>query len=351
MSKTLMENDRIYTNSPMPDFKAFTEKSEVEVFEIARKFLRPLENYFRQNALPEEHEVLLERLNKASIYFSAKLEKELLPMLKNIAVITDNKSVKGKTLDGLEAIEKAIFVKNAAFKIAKEGFDVQAYIKAKANADIDFNQYKRQQKTAKKLNKVPSDVEHPQLYAQLLQWREETAAINSNSDYEVLPMRSLQELVKFLPTTKKNLKKISGIGEIKLKMYGETLIDMIEAYSVSRGLMTNTMKIPFSKNPTKTKKRPTKEVTLEMFDDGKTVDEIAEERTLTANTIFNHLAHYVGLGDVDISELMEKKDIADIQLFFVTNQTTSKSEAKTYFGEKYSYSEIGMVVQHLNAQE
>jgi hypothetical protein len=351
MSKTLMENDRIYTNSPMPDFKAFTEKSEVEVFEIARKFLRPLENYFRQNALPEEHEVLLERLNKASIYFSAKLEKELLPMLKNIAVITDNKSVKGKTLDGLEAIEKAIFVKNAAFKIAKEGFDVQAYIKAKANADIDFNQYKRQQKTAKKLNKVPSDVEHPQLYAQLLQWREETAAINSNSDYEVLPMRSLQELVKFLPTTKKNLKKISGIGEIKLKMYGETLIDMIEAYSVSRGLMTNTMKIPFSKNPTKTKKRPTKEVTLEMFDDGKTVDEIAEERTLTANTIFNHLAHYVGLGDVDISELMEKKDIAAIQLFFVTNQTTSKSEAKTYFGEKYSYSEIGMVVQHLNAQE
>jgi pterin-4a-carbinolamine dehydratase len=351
LNKTLMENDRIYTNSPLPNFNAFIAKAEAEVLSIARKFLLPLENYFRQNALPEEHEVLLERLDKASIYFSDKLKNELMPLVRKIPVITDNQSVKGKTYDDLDAIEKVLFIKNAAFEVAQKGFDVHAYIKVRANADLDFAQYKREKKVTQKLNQIPSDVQHPQLYAQLLQWRDEMVAINGGSDYEVLPSRSLKELAEFLPTTTKNLKKINGIGDVKIRLYGVSLIDIIEAYSVSKGLMTNTMKIPFSKNPTKPKKKPTKEVTLEMFDDGKTVDEIAAERALTTNTIFNHLAHYVGLGEVDISELMEKKDIAEIEQFFIGNETTSKSEAKTHFAEKYSYSEIGMVLQYLNAQE
>ena len=351
LNKTLMENDRIYTNSPLPSFKDFMAKAEAEVLSIARKFLLPLENYFRQNALPEEHEALLERLNKASVYFSDKLKNELTPLVQKIPVITDNQSVKGKTFEELEAIEKAIFVKNAAFEVAQKGFDVHAFLKIRANAELDFAQRKREKKVNQKMNQIPSDVQHPQLYAQLLQWRDEMVAINGGSDYEVLPTRSLKELAEFLPTTTKNLKKINGIGDVKIKLYGAGLIDIIEAYAVGKGLMTNAMKIPFSKNPTKPKTKPTKEVTLEMFDDGKTVDEIAAERALTTNTIFNHLAHYVGLGEVDISELMEKKDIAAIEQYFISNETTSKSEAKEHFGEKYSYSEIGMVLQYLNAKE
>ncbi|NJN78570.1 MAG: AAA family ATPase, partial [Saprospiraceae bacterium] len=317
LEKTLMENDRIYTASPIPNFKTLSQKANVEVFAIARKFLLPLENYFKQNALPEEHEALLERLNKASVYFSDKLKNDLLPLLLKIPVITDNQSVRGKTESDLEAIEKAIFVKNSAFEVAQKGFDVQAYIKARANADIDFAQRKRQEKTAEKMDKIPSDTLHPQLYAQLLQWREEVAAINNTSDYEVLPLRSLNELVEFLPTTAKNLKKISGIGDVKLRLYGETLIDLIEDYSIAKGLMTNTMKIPFSKNPTKPKNKSTKEITFEMYSNGKSVNEIAEARTLTTSTIEGHLSHYVGLGEVSIFDLMERAKVAEIEQYFI----------------------------------
>jgi hypothetical protein len=351
LEKTLMENDRIYTTSPMPSFKAFILKAETEVLSIARKFLLPLENYFKQNALPEEHEALLDRLNKASIYFSDKLKKELLPMLQKIVIITDNQSVKGKTFDEVEAIEKVIFIKNAAFEVAQNGFDVHAFLKVRANADIDFAQAKREKKVNQKLNQIPADIPHPQLYAQLLQWREEMSAINGGSDYEILPSRSLKELVEFLPTTTQNLKKINGIGDVKIKLYGEALIDLIENYSISKGLMTNTMKIPFSKNPTKPKTKPTKEVTFEMYSSGKTVEEIATERGLTITTIENHLSHYVGMGEVSVFDLMERAKVAEIEQFFVNHQTNSKSEAKEHFKEKYSYGEIGMVLEHLKSQE
>lgn len=351
LNKVLMENDRIYTTSPMEAFKEFVQKSEAEVIAIAKKFLQPLENYFRQNALPEEHEALLERLNKASLYFGNKLKNELLPLVQKIPVITDNQSVKGRTEDALEAIEKVLFIKNAAFETAQKGFDVQNYIKVQANADMDFAAYKRSIKVAKKLNQIPSNVKHPQLYAQLLQWREEILTINGGSAYEVLPTRSLQDLAEFLPTTTANLKKIKGIGDVKLRLYGMALIDLIEAYCQGKGLLTNTMKIPFSKNPTKPKKKPTKELTFELYEQGKTVDEISDERALTTSTIQGHLSHYVGLGEVDIFELMPKKKVAEIEQYFVNTQTTSKAVAKKHFGDKYSYNELGMVLAHLKSQE
>lgn len=351
LSKTLMENDRIYTTSPIEIFRDFVQKAEAEVISIGAKFLHPLENYFRQNALPEEHEALLERLNKASVYFANKLKNELLPLLKKIPVITDNQSVKGKTNTDIEAIEKVIFIKNAAFEIAQKGFDVQAYIKVKANANMDFAAYKRSIKVSQKLNQIPSNIVHPQLYAQLLQWRDEIVAINGGSDYEVLPTRSLQELVEFLPTTTKNLKKIKGIGDVKLRLYGTALIDIIEEYCTGKGLLTNTMKIPFSKNPTKPKKKPTKQITFELYEEGKTVEEIAKERSLTTSTIQGHLSHYVGLGEVDIFELMPRAKVAEIEQYYVNNNTTSKSDARGHFKEKYSYNELGMVLAHLKSQE
>ncbi len=351
LNRFIMENDRSFTTSPMASFKTFTETAEAEVLTIAKKFLQPLENYFKQNALPEAHEALLERLNKASVYFSEKLKNDLLPLLKKVYFVSDNQSVKGRMLESLEALEKEMFIKNAAFEVAQKGFDVQNYMKVKVNADMTFQEQKREVKTIQKLDKIPSDVKNPLLYAKLLQWREEMSAINNSTDYEILPSRSLLEIVEFLPTTTKNLKKIKGIGDIKLKLYGATLIDMVVEYSAGKGLITNTMKIPFSKNPTKPPKIDTKQVTFELYNDGKTVEEIAEERALTVSTVENHLAHYVGLGEISVFDFIEQAKVAEIQQYFVNHQSTSKADAKTHFGEKYSYGEIGMVLQYLKAIE
>lgn len=350
LNKFVQDNDRSYSTSPMPNLKAFMEQANAEVITIAAKFLRPLENYFRQNALPEEHEELLERLRKASAYFSNKLKLELLPQLTEIPVITDNQSVRGRTEDGLEAIERVLFLKNAAFETAQKGFDTTRYMKVKANADLDFTEFKRQQKSVSKLKKVPSDSPHPKLHAELLQWREETAEIEGKSDYEVLPSRSMNELVESLPTSAKNLKKISGVGDVKLRMYGAEIIDIIESYCTNNNLIANTLKIPFSKKSTKKKKKDTKEISFNAYKAGKKIVEIAEERGMTSGTIAGHLAHYVGLGEVDIYELMEEESVEEISNFFRDNLTSSRKEAKDHFGDKYGYNDLKMVLAYLESE-
>ena len=78
VNRFLMENERTFANSPIPPFRKFIQKVNDEVLVIANKFLTPLDNYFRQNALPEANEALLERVKKAAVYFSDKLKNEIM---------------------------------------------------------------------------------------------------------------------------------------------------------------------------------------------------------------------------------------------------------------------------------
>lgn len=347
LNKFVQDNDRSFTTSPIASLAAFSQKATTEVIDIAGKFLRPLEQYFMQNTLPEENEALMERLQKASQYFLDKLKLELRPQLEALVFVTDNQSVKARTEDGIEAVERVLFLKIAVFSLALRGFDTARLLKVKANAELDFEEYKRTQKAEQKLNRVPQDCMHPNLYAQLLQWRDETAEFERKTDFDVLPSRSLKELVETLPTSLKNLKKITGIGEVKLKMYGAEIIEIIDDYCTRNGLIPNTLKIPFSKSPTKKKKLDTKQVSLNAFKAGKKLAEIADERGMAKSTIAGHLAHFIEEGEVEIFELMEEEAVEEIATFFQENENASRKDAKTHFGDKYSYNDFKMVLVHL----
>lgn len=81
------------------------------------------------------------------------------------------------------------------------------------------------------------------------------------------------------------------------------------------------------------------------------MEEIATERGFVRTTIESHLSHYVGLGELDIFELMAKDKVETIEQFFVANNTKSSGEAKAYFGEDCSYGEIKMVLGYLEKKE
>ena len=85
--------------------------------------------------------------------------------------------------------------------------------------------------------------------------------------------------------------------------------------------------------------------------EGKTVFEIAKERNLTTNTIQGHLAHFITLGKVEITDLMKQSDVDKISAFFIENNTTVSKEGKIHFGEAYSYNELKMVLAELKKGE
>ena len=90
----------------------------------------------------------------------------------------------------------------------------------------------------------------------------------------------------------------------------------------------------------KKEKVNTKEVTLNLYKSGKTIDEIAKERNMVSITIEGHLAHYAGLGMIDVKQFVNEEKMKNIITVSKTLDTTLFGPIKQSLGDEYSYSEI-----------
>ncbi|MBO4215303.1 MAG: helix-turn-helix domain-containing protein [Bacteroidaceae bacterium] len=95
----------------------------------------------------------------------------------------------------------------------------------------------------------------------------------------------------------------------------------------------------------KKEKVDTRGVTFKMFREGKSIKEIAAERSLTVGTVENHLAHFVETGEMDVKEVVStqhQKIIRGIIKSF--NKAYSLSEVKSLLPNDYTYAEIKLVI-------
>jgi uncharacterized protein YpbB len=74
--------------------------------------------------------------------------------------------------------------------------------------------------------------------------------------------------------------------------------------------------------------------------------QIAAERHLKVSTIEGHLAHFIARGELHISDLLTNEQVDEIAAFFAEKKTESLAEAKTHFGDRYSYGQLRMVLEH-----
>ncbi|MGB0862987.1 MAG: helix-turn-helix domain-containing protein [Saprospiraceae bacterium] len=343
--RVLWENESKFAISPITAFDSFQTQLQAEVVNIAHKFQPKLDAYFQQGLIPENHETLLERIKKASVYFTDKLAKEFLPTLKRLPIGTDNQATQKQVAARFTFLEKGLFTKKECFSTIQTGFTTQKYIKTKTNADLRFQAYKRETAVNSILKNVPTGTTHPKLYAQLLQWRNEQSDAQGLTPYEVLPTRALHELTEQLPTDTASLLKIKGIGKVKARHYGAAIADMIDAYCLENNISSE-MKLMFAPK-TKKKKQDTKKVSLDMFNAGKDIETIASERQLKESTIQGHLAHAIGLGHLSVFLVMERESVDEVAAFCLEKKTTSSADVKAHFDDKYTYNEIKMLLAHL----
>ena len=238
LNRLVQEHSSALSAEGLSQFNTLVAKTVAEVLSIAEKFAPQLQSYFSQPELPEENESLRERLRKAGGYFSSKLNSEFLAEVKRIDLITDDKAVLKRARQYLQNVEKEVLIKHACFVSCQIGFSASGYIRAKTTAELDSresmsganasptgrsHQDKDVRSKADVPAEVPKDTPHPDLYRRLLEWRDVMAGELDIALYEVLPTRSLQELVRLLPMDRASLKKISGIGKGKLKRFGADL--------------------------------------------------------------------------------------------------------------------------------
>ena len=337
------EHENTLTASATAQVRALSERAETELVVVAKKFEPQLASYCNQEIEPEANRELQSRVTKAGAYFTEKIGQGLLPATKELPTATDNQAVRQVVISKLEALRKELFVKNACFLACASGFSTRTYTRAKVKAELDFNRTPGDERVAGQ-NRVPKDAPHPILYKRLLEWREEKAVEQGVRPWEVLTNISMKELVTFLPTNNRHFLRIKGIGKGKIKRYGEAILKIIENYSREEKVSVNLASAADAPKPPSS---DTKFISLDMFEAGQSIEEIARLRTLARTTIEGHLAFHIGEGRLDITRVLAPEKILDITDFLTRNPTATVAEAKASFGKKYSYGELKMVASRL----
>jgi len=104
----------------------------------------------------------------------------------------------------------------------------------------------------------------------------------------------------------------------------------------------------------KKKKEPkvdTKLVSFELYEQGKTLEEIAKERGFSVGTIEGHLAYYVSTQQIDVGKLVKPNKIRNISDAVESQKTKSMATIRDFLGKDYSFGEIKLVLASLFPSE
>jgi ATP-dependent DNA helicase RecQ len=189
------------------------------------------------------------------------------------------------------------------------------------------------------------------LFKQLKAIRYELAKEENVAAFQVFSDATLMELATYLPLTNPDLAKISGFGDIKLAKYGNYFLDAIIDYCRANNLTT---KID-SKAPKRQRKTPavekstdTKKQSLQLYQLGRSVEEIALERGLSTGTIEGHLAHFIFSGELNINEMVSAEKLTIIaNAIEENNNSFAIAPIKQKLGDQYSYGEITAVMNYI----
>ena len=159
------------------------------------------------------------------------------------------------------------------------------------------------------------------LFGILKELRMKIAQSNNIPPFIVFADVSLKEMSTYYPTNVENMLKITGVGASKLEKYGKIFIDTISKYVYENNIkihqeneVTNLKtSSTHSSDKNKIPKEDTKVVTFNLYNSGKTIDEICNIRGLTKQTIENHLLKcYEADFDVDLEKNVQTQFKDDI---------------------------------------
>lgn len=341
--KIVGENSKILDSATVSDLQAKRALCETALFQIAEKFKSQLTKLMVPNVLPEANPELQERTGQAVQYFVSNLKTHLSAFLEKLNFDTDNKAIRKLLAESLEKLQKEVFIKLSCLENCRNGFETISYIKMRSNAEVDFHAPAKQNKQSPQ--QYSKNINHPELYMELKQWRDNLANENNVPTYMILPQKSIMELMKKLPVALPELKTITGIGQVKINQFGNDIVAIIKKYCTDHSIIPEQIEIH---DVAKTVKINSGKLSYEMFLAGKTIPEIAAGRNLATSTIESHLAQYVGSGQLKISDFVSAEKLQKVSLYITDNPAQTMGEIKNNMGDAVTYADLKFILQHLN---
>ena len=321
------------------------EQARTEIVQVGERFQRQLQGMFPQSEEPAKDSAIQERLQKATDYFEERFQAILTPAIESFSVETDNQDVRKHLQDAARELQQEGAVKLAGVLSCREGFSPGQYLRALSVAAMEAK--KPRPKAAPAYTEA--DVGHPELFEALQQWRKEKAEDEGVPPYRVLHQKTLVQIAVHLPDTLTELKRVRGIGKQLAARYGQELTALVADYRREHGIVSVDLPEPAQPQPPEKEKpkEDTKKITLEAFQRGLPIPQIAAERGLANATIEGHLAHFVARGEVDIHAVVADDKRRAIEEQIETTRGRSLKKIKTALGDDCTYGEIKLVLAHL----
>ncbi|MBS0001003.1 MAG: helix-turn-helix domain-containing protein [Cyclobacteriaceae bacterium] len=98
---------------------------------------------------------------------------------------------------------------------------------------------------------------------------------------------------------------------------------------------------------TKQKKGDSQRMSFQMYRQGKSVEEIARERSLNQGTIESHLLEFIREGELEVFSLVSEEKYGKLLPRIKQNPGRSVSAIKYEFGEQFTYTEIRAVMNYI----
>ena len=209
--------------------------------------------------------------------------------------------------------------------------------------------------TAETLDISTNTAEIQSLFNRLHKLRKQYADANKVPPYVIFADSSLRLMAQQQPQTLAQFAQISGVGARKLAQYGEMFTGEIRAFRAESGLSVQTESDPTPPlnppPPSKSEVSHTHLQTLDLYQQGLSLAEIAKKRSVRENTISEHLIKLMECGyEVNIDRIVPPAKATAIELSINTVGADRLTPIKEHLGDDYNYEEIKLVRARLRSQ-
>jgi len=193
-----------------------------------------------------------------------------------------------------------------------------------------------------------SDLQYDQtLFQELRAVRMEISQKEGIPPYAVFTDRSHSEMAMYYPQNRDEMLAINGVGKLKWELYGLRYLEVIKEYCEKNQIRRESPSVSLHVEPQKRMRMATHEVSYGLFQEGKSVEQIAKQRGFTEGTIIAHLVEMIREGgEVDLNRLVASEKQEQIRKVIEEVGGDLMKPFKEKLPEEITYDEIRFVWAH-----